>query len=262
MPENFPVPLDNLIAYVRALHPDGSPLDRLSDAMEVAARLDEQSDALIGHFVDQARASGASWSQIGASMGVSKQAAQKRFVTRPEGDLPLPEGERFSRFTARARNALAASARTAEGKPIEARHLVAGLFSEPEGVGARIFARAGLGPEQVCAALGVPAAPVGSGQPQTPDAGAPAALGFGGADPAVLRTLRFADSSRAAFRGTLKAALRLGHNYIGTEHLLLGVLFADGDAARSLAGLGLDAATAESHLRGEIARLQEERRGG
>jgi len=87
----FPVPLDNLITYVKALHPDGGPLDSVSDAMVVATQPDEQSDALIGHFVDQARRSGASWSQIGASMGVSKQAAQKRFVSRDDSGL-LPEG--------------------------------------------------------------------------------------------------------------------------------------------------------------------------
>ena len=81
----FPVPLDNLIAYVKALHPEGGPLGNLSDAMVVSARLDEQSDALIGYFVDQARRAGASWSQIGSSMGVSKQAAQKRFVPREAG---------------------------------------------------------------------------------------------------------------------------------------------------------------------------------
>ena len=86
--DKFPVPLDNLITYVKALHPDGGPLDNVGDAMVVATQLDEQSDALIGHFVDQARRSGASWSQIGASMGVSKQAAQKRFVSRDGGLAP------------------------------------------------------------------------------------------------------------------------------------------------------------------------------
>src|ERR1700683_3757513 len=96
----LPVSLDNLISYVKTLHPTAGPLENLSAAVGVAADLDEQSDALIGHFVDQARRSGASWSQIGASMGVSKQAAQQRFVTAlvPEG------GEMFSRFTQRARN--------------------------------------------------------------------------------------------------------------------------------------------------------------
>jgi hypothetical protein len=76
----LPVSLNDLISFVKTLHPDGGPLDNLADAMAAGADLEAQSDALIGYFVDQARRSGASWSQIGASMGVSKQAAQQRFV--------------------------------------------------------------------------------------------------------------------------------------------------------------------------------------
>jgi hypothetical protein len=75
----FPLPLDNMISYVQALRPDSGPLDNLTDAVVIGSRLDEQASALISHFVDQARRSGASWSEIGAHMGVSKQAAQKRF---------------------------------------------------------------------------------------------------------------------------------------------------------------------------------------
>jgi len=45
----FPIPLDNLISYVRSLHPSGDPLEHLNDAVQVSARLDEQADALIGH---------------------------------------------------------------------------------------------------------------------------------------------------------------------------------------------------------------------
>src|SRR5580700_11788915 len=117
----FPVPLDNLITSVNALHPGGRPLDNVGDAMVVATQLEEQSDALIGHFVDQARRSGAPWSQIGASMGVTKQAAQKRFVR----DL-VPEGQQvFSRFTQRARNTLGAAGRLAGADPISAAHLAA-----------------------------------------------------------------------------------------------------------------------------------------
>ncbi len=67
---------------MKVQRPGGSPLDNLSDAVAVSAQLSEQADSLIGHFVDQARRSGASWSQIGASMGVTKQAAQQRFVPR------------------------------------------------------------------------------------------------------------------------------------------------------------------------------------
>ena len=31
----FPVPLDNLIAYVKTLHPDGGPLENVADAFAV-----------------------------------------------------------------------------------------------------------------------------------------------------------------------------------------------------------------------------------
>ncbi len=60
-------------------------------------RLEELGDDVVGHFVHQARTDGETWSAIGESMGVTKQAAQKRFVVavadRDDGLL--------SRFTPR-----------------------------------------------------------------------------------------------------------------------------------------------------------------
>src|ERR1700727_3059858 len=115
----FPVPLDNLIAYVKTLDPEGGPLENVSDAFAVSEQLDEQSDALLGYFVDQARRSGLSWSQIGAAMGVSKQAAQKRFVPGQESILlreigaSQPGRKPFARFTDRAIRVLFAAARLA-----------------------------------------------------------------------------------------------------------------------------------------------------
>jgi ATP-dependent Clp protease ATP-binding subunit ClpA len=239
----FPVPLDNLITYVKALHPDGGPLDNVSGAIMVATQLDEQSDALIGHFVDQARRSGASWSQIGASMGVSKQAAQKRFVSR-DGGL-APEGQQmFSRFTQRARNVIGAAGRVAGTEPVDAAHLAAALLVEPDGLAAKVIQRAGLTGEQVYAAAG--AGPAAAGEDT---------------DAAALRELSFAAGGRAALKGALKGALRLGHNYIGTEHLLLGVLFADGRTSQALASLGLDTETAERLLGIEFAEIEARRAG-
>jgi len=241
----FPVPLDNLIAYVKTLHPEGGPLGNLADAMLVSARLDEQSDALIGYFVDQARRAGASWSQIGSSMGVSKQAAQKRFVPREGGGL-VPEGEQiFSRFTPRARNVLAAGGRLAGDGPVGAAHLAAALLTEPEGLAARIIRRAGLTGEQVCAAVG-----------------AGPAEAAGDAGPTVLRELSFTEDGQAVLEGTLKAALRLGHNYIGTEHVLLGILFAGGPAGQALASSGLDAETAERLMAAELAEMRARMKTG
>src|ERR671933_1922107 len=72
------VRLDDLIEAIRRAHTD--PLEQLSDAVLAGDHLGDVADSLIGHFVDQARRAGASWTDIGRSMGVSKQAAQKRFV--------------------------------------------------------------------------------------------------------------------------------------------------------------------------------------
>src|SRR4051812_15740411 len=236
----FPIPLDNLITFVRAQHPDGDELQCLSAAVVVSAGLNDEADALIGHFVDQARRAGASWSQIGASMGVTKQAAQKRFVPRWDGTELVPEGQLFSRFTLRTRNAIAA-ARTSAAGPVGAGHILAGLLTEPEGLAAKIVHAAGVQDTALLQALGVPPA-----QP-APDS-----------DAATLRTVDYADSAKALLQGTLRAVLRLGHNYVGTEHLLLGAVLADGDAAQALEAVGLTAEVVERGIADEIARIQAE----
>jgi hypothetical protein len=252
----FPVPLDNLIAYVKTLHPEGGPLENVSDAFAVSEQLDEQSDALLGYFVDQARRSGLPWSQIGAAMGVSKQAAQKRFVPGQTGDHLRAGGfKTFSRFTDRAVRVLFAADRlaadsTATGQsesaarsPIGAAQLAVAFLSEPEGLAAKAVRQAGLLPEQVYAAVGIGPAP------QLPNQ-----------DRASLSELDFDDSAKAAFREALKWALRMGHNYIGTEHLLLGVLFSGGPVSEAFADLGLPPQRAEELVTTElvdyVARLQ------
>src|SRR4051812_7732156 len=96
--------LDELIEAINTVHTD--PLERLTDASMAAEHLGDVADHLVGHFVDQARRSGASWRDIGASMGVTKQAVQKRFVTK--GDETLDPAQGFARFTARARNTVIA----------------------------------------------------------------------------------------------------------------------------------------------------------
>jgi len=235
---DVPVSLDNLISYVKTIRPQAGALENLSDAVNVAADLDDVSDALIGHFVDQARRSGASWSQIGASMGVTKQAAQKRFVSQWES-------ADFSRFTDRARNVLAAAGRVAAGAgagQVGTGHLAAGLLSEPDGLAAKVIHGAQVTDEAVLAALGLEAAPSG-----------------GDTDVAALRQLRFTEAGRAALRETVMIALRKRHNYIGTEHILLGILHADDDTGQRLAGLGLTADRAEQALADVFARMQASR---
>lgn len=121
-------------------------------------RLGELADHLIGHFVDQARKTGATWTDIGMSMGVTKQAAQKRFVPK-FADIEGPLGAApFSRFTDRARNVITAAqqeARSAGHDYLGTEHLVLGLLAEPEGLAARALAAQGITAEQVRAAVKV-----------------------------------------------------------------------------------------------------------
>jgi len=237
----FPVPLDNLIAYVKALHPDGGPLENVSDAFGLSTQLDEQADALIGYFVDQARRSGLSWSQIGSAMGVSKQAAQKRFVPSKAGDLMAAAGvsQPFSRFTARAARVLAAAGKLAAPQPFGTAHLAAALLTEPKGFAAVIIAKAGVTAGQFYAAVGA-----GPGE-RAENVG-----------PAELLDLDIGPQGKEALKGALRAALRMGHNYIGTEHQFLGVLSASGPVTDALAGLGLTAERVEQEVTAMIAASQ------
>lgn len=240
--------LDSLIAHVRSLHPDGGPLEHLSDSIVTARELSDQADALIGHFVDQARASGASWSQIGQAMGVTKQAAQKRFTVRDEP--LLPEGKAFSRFTPRARMAVAAAGQLADadrGGALDTPQLAAGTLLDPAGIAAKATSRLGVTAEQVYDALGV----------GTPTLGADS-------EPGALVGLHYTAECRDAFKQALRAALRLNHNYIGTEHLLLGAIANDGPVLEALSALGLRADLIEGAITVEIADavLQQRRQAG
>jgi ATP-dependent Clp protease ATP-binding subunit ClpA len=74
-----------------------------------------------------------------------------------------------------------------------------------------------------------------------------------------LQALQFTDDAMAALRVTHAATLRLGHNYVGTEHLLLGILSTDSPTASTLTTLGLDANLVERAINEEVARIQAER---
>ena len=66
---------------------------------------------------------------------------------------------------------------------------------------------------------------------------------------------RFTDRARRVIVAALSEALRFGHNYIGTEHVLLGLIQEkDGVAAQVLAGAGADL----GRVRAEVVRLLAE----
>ena len=198
--------------------------------MLAAESLGEIADHLIGHFVDQARRSGASWTDIGKCMGVTKQAAQKRFVPKvPEFEpAALDPNAGFGRFTPRARNVVVVAqnkAHAAGNNEIMPDHLLLALFAEPEGLAAKLLAGQGIDGAAAAKAVTLP--------PKVDD---------------VPSLIPFNSAAKKALELTFRQALRLGHNYIGTEHILLALLEAeDGDGP--LHRLGVDKDRVESELR-------------
>lgn len=209
LPLSPTVRLDDLIDAIRHAHDDA--LEQLTDAVLVADHLGELADHLVGHFVDQARRSGASWTDIGRSMGVTRQAAQQRFVPKaPEQPSDLDPEQGFSRFTPRARNVAVHAqeeARAAGNPEIGPSHLLLGLLGEPEGVAAHVLVGAGLTLADVRNAT-VTTLPAAVDE-------VPAVIPF---DAAAKKTLEL----------TFREALRLGHNFVGTEHVLLALLEQEG----------------------------------
>jgi ATP-dependent Clp protease ATP-binding subunit ClpA len=193
------------------------------------------ADHLIGHFVDQARRSGASWTDIGRSMGVTKQAAQKRFVSKRPGEASdLDPRQGFGRFTVPARSVVMAAqneARAAGNDEICPEHLVLGLLSQPDALAVRSILEQGVRLETVRQAATARLPPAAD---------------------QVSELVPFDPQARKALELTFREALRLGHNYIGTEHILLALLELE-DGTGVLADLGIDKATAEANIAEAVA---------
>ncbi|MFP5346624.1 MAG: Clp protease N-terminal domain-containing protein [Actinomycetes bacterium] len=225
---NEPVRLDDLIGAINGASPE--PLDRLTRAVLLADHLNEVADSLIGHFVDQARHAGASWSEIGRSMGVTKQAVQKRFATRGQvADGRLDPSQGFSRFNDEARAVVVAAqeiARAAANETIGVAHLVLALVADPDRAAAGLVAARGVSVDDVkrIASATLP----------------PAAV-------AVPALIPFDAHARKALEQTFAEAQQLGAETIGSEHILLGVLAVE-DGTGVLAGLGMSYDAVLAHL--------------
>lgn len=224
--------LGSLIAHVEAA--DDMPLGRLAAAVHTEADLDALGDTLVGHFVDEARRAGHSWSDIGGALGVSKQAAQQRFV--PTGSRfarlwrRLEESGAMTRFTPRARNVVvlaAEEARRSGHEAVDTEHLLLGVLHE--GLAADVLGSFGVGLDDV---RGRVEAIVGRSD-QVPSGNLP-----------------FTTGAKKVLDASLPEALRLGHNYIGTEHVLLALGAHPGIGAQVLMEVGAD----PGRVRAEVVR--------
>jgi ATP-dependent Clp protease ATP-binding subunit ClpC len=141
--------------------------------------------------------------------------------------------EELSEPVRRVVGAAEAEARTLRHDHIGTEHLLLGVLSEPQQIGARALASVGLtlaaARVQVMRAVGLPAEPSPPQLPVTPPA-------------------------RAALAGALREAIELGRTTAGPEHVLLALLRErDGVGVRVLLGAGVD----PRRLREEVRALSE-----
>lgn len=204
--------LDELIAQTRAETHSLEPLELLAGAARGQQQLADLGEKLLDYFVQEARAAGCSWSQIGTALGVSKQAAQQRHSALRSlsgkfvGGVKAPSGAMFKRFTARARRTIVLAqeeARLLDHDQLGTEHLLLGLLAEGEGIGAQALAGTRITLDAARASV---EEITGRGQ-KMPNG-----------------HVRFSPGAKEVLKLALREALELGHNYLGTEHLLLGLL--------------------------------------
>ena len=220
MPQPLPQPLrlEDLVDHIEQRNPDGRPLDLLADSVLVSGQLNELADELIGYFVDMSRTAGASWADVGQSIGVTKQAAQKRFVR------PSPRRARglFTRFAPEARRVVVEAQETAVetgSAEIGTAHILLAVMGDEGGVGPRIISACGVTPTQVAerAREAIP-------QGDSPRKG----------------HIPFSTESKKTLELALREAIRLKHDHIGSEHILLALLRNDtSEGGKILTGLGV-----------------------
>jgi len=131
----------------------------------------------------------------------------------------------FERFTDRARRVVVLAqeeARLLNHSYIGTEHILLGLIHEGEGVAAKALESLGISLEAVRAQV-------------------EEIIGQGGSSPSG--HIPFTPRAKKVLELSLREALQLGHNYIGTEHILLGLIReGEGVAAQVLVKLGADLA--------------------
>jgi hypothetical protein len=207
--------LEELIAEVESLADGISPVDALDAAVTLAQELAKSSDDLLNHFVQRAREAGFSWSEIGSRLGVTKQAAQQRWLPLPRGKGP------FKRFTPTARRVIVfaqSEARSMKHNYLGTEHLLLGVLAV-KGDAERLLQGQGITPDAVKGRI---LEIIGEGKDKS------------------LAELPFTPRSKKVLELALREMRELGKTYISPEHILLGLLReGEGVAAQVLKSLGV-----------------------
>jgi ClpX C4-type zinc finger/Clp amino terminal domain, pathogenicity island component len=139
---------DHLVARVVDTAASDDPRTRLDAAVVAAGEAADAGDRLLDHFVAQARHADLSWTDIGARLGVSKQAARQRFAERTQ-PLVLPGAAEPNSRLRTCLDQAGVVARADGAAEIGTHHLLAGLLAE--GVAAAILERLGVTADAILA---------------------------------------------------------------------------------------------------------------
>lgn len=223
--------LGELITKLNDDLPDAEVLAKISEAQLRSHTLTALGDQLVGHFVSLARQEGASWSEIGDAIGVSKQAAQQRHSPQV-----------FERFTNLARHAIVLSqeaARSHKHDYIGTEHMLLGLLGEPAGLAYRLLMAEAGSEEAVRKAVEQQLKPELRKAPRG--------------------HIPFTPNAKEAIEQTVRVSQELGHDFVGTEHILLGLLAVpSAAAATALTTLNITPDALKPVVEEEVAKILAE----
>jgi hypothetical protein len=206
-PEVLPT-LDELIdaVYDRTTTND-TELDRVAKARSQAEELWELADTLVGHFVTSARRAGASWAQILAAGNVTHRA---------------PHWPKRDRTAERALMHAGHEAQRLGHHHIRTDHLLLGVTRESRATATRVLASLGVTSEALRIRIEAPTHAESRNEPDSR------------ARPSSLPLTPLA--RRVLHEGASREAQKLGHQHIGTQHMILALAAEPEGLARAVLG--------------------------
>lgn len=210
---------ESLIERVRLNAP--LPTDKLScvrAAVAVSEELRAEANDVVGHFVDEARRGGHSWTEIGGSLGVTKQAVRKRFGS----SVGFPLQSRLQRCLDQA----ADEARLDGSSEVSSLHLLLGLLRE--GVASAAMEHLGVTDDRLRPAVSAIHGSAGQPRETRPP---------------------LSDEAREAIECAIGLCQEHGGTLVGTEHLFFVLATEVGSRTRKLLeGMGVSLADVKREL--------------
>jgi hypothetical protein len=231
---------EELIQEVRTRSGKGSALETLEIAVQLSAQLSDLADDVVNEFVTEARVAGHSWTEIGNRLGVTKQAAQQRFVAKDRISKRVltaffkkgEKGPMFERFNSAAREVMVRGqdeARALGHNYLGTEHQLLGILAAGDKT-AELLNGQGVSldrvRDEVSELIGKGTGPPATGPPP------------------------FTPRAKKVIELAFREALQLGHNHVSSEHILLALIReGEGVAAQVLNKLDVSGEEIRSRIR-------------